>query len=109
MGHHVPHELSHKNHTDCSLRLTPNYHSSNGHLTTLQVIWHFGGRELSPTSRRRMEERGSNYSLVLSASAVGEAAELGNYTCRASNKMGDGSDTVSLTGEKMGLIRISKL
>ena len=60
------------------------------------MIWHFGGRELSPTSRRRMEERGSNYSLVLSE--VGEA-ELGNYTCRASNKMGDGSDTVSLTGE----------
>ena len=44
-----------------------------------------------------MEERGSNYSLVLSAAAE---AELGNYTCRASNKMGDGSDTVSLTGDE---------
>ena len=42
-----------------------------------------------------MEEKGSNYSLVLKG--VGEA-ELGNYTCEAINKMGEGRDTALLTG-----------
>ena len=59
------------------------------------MIWHFRQRELSPTSSRKMEEKGSNYSLVLSG--AGES-ELGNYTCEAINKMGEGSDTVLLTG-----------
>ena len=61
-----------------------------------QVIWHFGARELSPTNGRKMEENGSNYSLVL-AGVQGEA-ELGNYTCEAINKMGEGRDTALLTG-----------
>ena len=60
-----------------------------------QVIWHFRERELSPTSSRKMEEKGSNYSLVLKG--VGEA-ELGNYTCEAINKMGEESDTALLSG-----------
>ena len=64
-----------------------------------QVIWHFGGRELSPTRSRKMEERGSDYSLVLRG--AGEA-ELGNYTCEAINKMGEGSDTAVLTGKSQG-------
>ena len=67
-----------------------------GFLALPQVIWHFGARELSPTNGRKMEENGSNYSLVL-AGVQGEA-ELGNYTCEAINKMGEGRDTALLTG-----------
>ena len=61
------------------------------------MSWFFRGKQLRPSANKMMEEntRGS-HSLVL---ADVSEADLGNYTCRANNKIGESEATIALTGE----------
>jgi len=60
------------------------------------VRWYFKHRVLNPKPNYRMEENGeNNYTLTIDNI---KERNLGNYTCQAVNKIGDGSSTIALKG-----------
>jgi len=60
------------------------------------VRWYFQHRVLSPDPNYKMEENGEN-NYTLTIHSIRER-NLGNYTCQAVNKIGDGSSTIALKG-----------
>ena len=60
------------------------------------VRWFFDRRQLKMDEKHIMEERGNNYTLTI---ANVRSKDLGDYTCSAVNKIGEGQAMVTLTGE----------
>ena len=60
------------------------------------VRWFFKRNQLKMDQKHMMEERQNNYTLTIEN--VNES-NLGEYTCTAVNKIGDGQDVVFLSGK----------
>lgn len=65
-------------------------------------MWYFHGSELHNDAKHDMKQRGDNHSLVVRDV---QEADLGNYTCVAVNRIGEGEVRVAVSGKEIRQIQ----